>query len=204
MLTKTTASIALATALFAAPLTFSNSGIANADSRWSNPDRSHTVIRSDQRRYNRHIDRSLVLERRVNQRVRNETISLRRLMGIGKSYRGRRIEAVVVTLAPRRARGKVSLMVNGHSVDRERLGDRHVIRLDPGHRAVVGKTVRSLNLNVRGKATIKKIKVRLSAPRPYFVERRPVPKRRPVVHVHRHEPNPWVILNHVLYNLAQQ
>lgn len=211
MLTKTATTIAFAATVLAAPLAFLNSNSANADYRWSNPDRSNTVIRSTTRdhdrnhyRPNRHVKRDLVLERRINQRVRNETISLRRLMGIGKNYRGHRIESVVVTLAPRRTHGRVALMVNGHSVDRERLGERRVIRLDPGNRAIVGKTVRSLNLNVRGKATIKSVKVRLSAERPRYVERRPAPKPQKVVHVHRAEPNPWVILNRILASLPAQ
>ena len=71
--------------------------------------------------------------------------------------------------------------------------------------AVVGRTLRSLDLDIRGRAVIKSIKVRLSPRRAHVVERPPVvappPPPKQVVYVERSEPNPWIILARILHSL---
>lgn len=171
--------------------------------QWSNPNRDYNW--QDRKSYR--ASKSVRLERNIRRNFRNETIALRRTMNIGSDYRGHRVESIVITTKPRKSRGRLRLMVNGRAVDSERVGNSYKVRLTPQSRTVIGKTVRSLQLGVRGKVFIKDIRVNLTKP-----------KSRRQVHSRHSEPtviripaessstihdNPWVIFNSVLNSLPR-
>lgn len=105
-----------------------------------------------------------VLERTFNTRLRNETLGLLRGSGLKRDYRGYRVDAVIITLRPHKSRGRIGLVVNGYKVDAARIGDRRTIRLEPGHTDVLGRELRSLRLDVNGRAFVKDVRIKLSRP----------------------------------------
>jgi hypothetical protein len=117
----------------------------------------------DDRRYR--APRREVLTVPLRERFRNETLPLRKLLGLGPSYAGYKIKSVQVTLKPRRNRGRLLLLVNGHPVDGSRVRGAQMIELRPGHDKVLGRELHSLKLAVQGKASIERIRVEIVRPR---------------------------------------
>jgi hypothetical protein len=149
------------------------SGTALADAAWHGqpPLQTQTAPAawngwSDRDRGDRHAHRGVrdrtVLERTYNARLRNESLGLLRGSGLKRDYRGYRIDAVVVTLRPHKSRGRLGLIVNGYKVDAARIGDKRRIRLEPGRADVLGRELRSLRLDVRGRAFVKDVTIKLS------------------------------------------
>ncbi len=121
----------------------------------------------------------------LNRRYWNESIPLRRLLGLGPDYRGYRVQSVTVKLrSPRRHHyrhnshyggghghfqhrpARLSLLTNGYVADRARAGGSRRIKLYPGENDVLGREIGRMQLAVRGRAFIDSIKVELSPPRP--------------------------------------
>lgn len=121
--------------------------------------------RDSHRHYgHRGVRNTEVLERTFNTRVRNESIGLLRGSGLKRDYRGYRVEAVIVTLRPHKSRGRIGLLVNGYRVDAARMGGERRIRLDTGKLDLLGREIKRLRLDVKGRAFIKDVKIKLSHP----------------------------------------
>ncbi len=225
MLTKNLKTTALTAATFAAALIASD---ARADGgpyqEWEGYREAKFDRYDDYNRKNRKFRRqtkayrssdAVVLERKVFRYFRNDRIALRRVMKIGSDYRGHRIDSIVVTTKPGISRGRIRLLVNGRHVDSERLGKSYKVRLHPESRTVIGRTVRSIQLGIKGKVYIKNIKVKLAKPKKrrhaggYGHDRHnhrqePTVIRIPTDRSSRIENNPWVIFSHVLNGLPRQ
>jgi|GEM_PF-1763921 len=123
---------------------------------------THNTWGSDRDYTNRKARHHEVIERTFNQRIRNAGLPLLKRSGLKQDYRGYRIDAVVVTVRPGPSKGRIGLVINGKRVDAERLGDKRVIRLRPGDVDVLGRDLRSMRLDVRGRAFVKDVKIKMS------------------------------------------
>ena len=99
----------------------------------------------------------------LKQQVRNDTLPLRRMFGLDRSYRGRKLEKVIVHLQPHRTKGKLKLLVNGRAVDRELAMRDRTIELDPRRDLALLDDIRSLQLHVDGKVLIRRIELELKS-----------------------------------------
>ncbi|MBO6783360.1 MAG: hypothetical protein JJ899_08850 [Alphaproteobacteria bacterium] len=104
---------------------------------------------------------------RLHRRYAHETIPLRRLLELDGAYRGYKVREVTVVLRPHRSRGPLALVANGEVVDRARPREGRVLRLTPDDDRTLGRDLRRLQLDVRGRAFIDRIDVKLRAPRGY-------------------------------------
>jgi len=123
-------------------------------------------------RDNRHSDharrtpsRKIVVERRVHRRVVDGTLPIRRMLDLDRTYTGYRVKSVMVKIKPYRSHGRIKLLVNGDAVDRVRITDDKWITLRTDDDKTIGRGLKSLKLDVRGKVYIKVIKVILAEPR---------------------------------------
>ncbi len=101
----------------------------------------------------------------VHRRYFDEYIPLRRLLGLGRDYRGYRIQSVTVKVRPHKSRGRLALLANGYVVDRARAGHARRIELIPNGDRTLGRDLNRLQLAVRGRAFIDSIQVKLRPPR---------------------------------------
>jgi hypothetical protein len=124
--------------------------------RWNN-NRNHSSRRAVRAPARRHV-----LEKRIDRRVKNTTLPLRRMFDLGRDYKGYRIDAIVVKLRSKSRKGRVKLLVNGRAVDGQRVRGDETVRLRLNDSRVIGKSLKSLKLNVRGKMFIKNIKIKMS------------------------------------------
>ncbi len=140
-------------------------GTASAhDERGWNPRSQHYRIeRPEQLR--RHKPASEIVRVGLHRRYFDEAIPLRRLLGLGRDYRGYRVQSVTVKVRPHRTRARLGLLVNGEMVDRARARDTRRIELRPDDDRTLGRDVGRLQLAVRGRAYIDSIQVKLRPPR---------------------------------------
>jgi len=127
--------------------------------------------------------RHRILERRIDRRVENTVLPLRRLFDLGRDYTGYRVSTVVVTLRPLKHRGRVKLLVNGRAVDGQVIRRAGTIRLHLDGKRIVGRNLRSLQLDVRGKMFVKSIKIKLTRTpkrRHAAANHRPIPAARDI------------------------
>jgi hypothetical protein len=110
--------------------------------------------------------RKIVVERKIHRRVVNGTLPIRKLLDLDRSYKGYRVKSVAVKIRPGRSYGRVKLLVNGRTVDRERLNNDTWITLRTNEDKTIDRDLRTLELGVRGKVYIKDIKVTLAKPAP--------------------------------------
>lgn len=153
-------------------------GAAHAD---NNRHGGHGAKRGhvEQQTHNRHQRRQIeTVSARVHQRYANETVPLRRLFDLDRSYRGYRVRDVTVYLRPNASRGPVKLITNGEVVDQARPREGRVLRLRPGNDRTLGHDLGRLQLNIPGRAFIDRIDVTLRAPNGY---------RADVEHGHDHD-----------------
>ena len=156
-------------------------GTASADSNrgWKSRHHDHrTEQRIDARRHARDTE---IVRVGVHRRYFDTTIPLRRLLGLGRDYRGYRIQSVTVKVRPHRTRARLALLANGHVVDRARARHSRRIELRPDHDRTLGRDLGRLQLYVHGRAYIDSIQVKLRAPRHH---RRPHKVHR-TTHDHR-------------------
>jgi len=117
-----------------------------ADVRWRAP--ANQVVRVD-----------------LNRRYFDETIALRRLLGLDRDYRGYDVRSVNVRLRPHRGRASFDLLADGQVVDQSHRRDGGQIELRPGDENTLGRDLNRLQLAVRGRVYIESISVELRAPR---------------------------------------
>jgi len=110
----------------------------------------------------RHAPRQETLRARIDRRVVNGTLPLRRILGINSNYNGYRIESVTVKISPRHSRGGVRLIVDGRVADRHVGLNQRKIKLYPRRDDVIGREVGRLQLDVKGQAYINSVKVKLT------------------------------------------
>jgi len=168
-------------------------GEVNADNRDDDSYRySAWSMDNDHRddRYNKHHaskkkSSKMIVERKIHRRVVDDTLPIRRLLDLDGSYKGYKVKSVAVKIRPNRSYGRVKLLVNGQVVDRERIDNDNWITLRTDDDKTIGRDLKSLQLDVRGKLYIKDIKVTL---------KRPVSSRRHtnVNHQHRDDVPPKV------------
>lgn len=145
------------TSLFALALGLSAAPAAHAGEKHSHHHRGGVELSGTEDRR--------VISVRLNQRVRDEVIPLRSLLDLDGSFRGYKLEKVVVHLKRRRSAERLALIADGEVIDSRRARhDPHIV-LRPHSREVLGVTLRRLQLAVDGTAFIKSIDVRLDAPR---------------------------------------
>ena len=101
----------------------------------------------------------------VHRRYFDETIPLRRLLGLDGDYRGYSIQSVTVKVRPHKTRARLALIANGYVVDRARAHNARRIELIPDGNRTLGRDLNRLQLSVRGRAFIDSIQVKLRAPR---------------------------------------
>jgi hypothetical protein len=144
-------------------------GAASADQNrgWNTQSDRQTAHRQVDRRaaVPRHARGVEVVKVGLHRRYFDETIPLRRLLNLDRDYRGYRIQSVVVKVRPQKSRGRLALVANGHVVDRARSGQTRRIELTPDGDRTLGRDLRRLQLNVRGRAFIDSIQVKLRPPR---------------------------------------
>ncbi len=102
---------------------------------------------------------------RLHRRYQHESLPLRRLLDLDGQYRGYKVREVTVVLRPNRSRGPIALVANGDVVDRARPREGRVLRMKLDDNRTLGRDLRKLQLDVRGKAFIDRIDVKLRAPR---------------------------------------
>ena len=146
------------TATFAIAGCLSVGEVANADSPWKEPRNGHHW--SDYEEIDRHGGHK-TLKKDLRRTVRYDEIPLRRLFRLNNRYAGFRVESVSVKLKGNGNRGRVRLMVNGRITDSKRLQDRQLLDLRPTHNSVIGKDLKSLRLEIQGRAFVKSVKVHL-------------------------------------------
>ena len=160
----------LAAIVFTTSLAISGIGSANADDESSNnhTDRSshsyQTGHSDDGHGFKKHSNR-IVVSRKLNRRVVNDTLPVRKLLDLDRSYRGYRVKTVRVKVKPHRSHGRIKLLVNGHMVDRDHIDENKWITLRTDDDKTIGRDLRSLKLHIRGKAFIKNVEVTLAKPR---------------------------------------
>lgn len=153
-------------------------GAAHAD---NNRNSGHGAKRGhvEQQVHNRHQRHQIeTVSARVHQRYANETIPLRRLLDLDRSYRGYRVREVAVFLRQDASRGPIRLITNGEVVDQARPREGRVLRLRTGDDRTLGHDLNRLQLNIPGRAYIQRIEVTLRAPGGY---------RAAVEHDHDHD-----------------
>jgi len=148
--------------------------ILGASSASADQDRNRRVQSNHQTAHHQ-IDRRSEVRRRapavevvkvgLHRRYFDESIPLRRLLGLDRAYRGYRIQSVVVKVRPHKSRGRLALLANGYVVDRARAGRDRRIVLRPDHDRTLGRDLNRLQLLVRGRTYIDSIKVKLEPPR---------------------------------------
>jgi len=109
---------------------------------------------------------TVVVDRRIHRRVVNDTLPIRRLLDLDSSYRGYKVKSVAVKIRSNRSHGRIKLLVNGQVVDRERVNGENWITLRTDDDKTIGRNLRSLKLQIRGKVYIKDIRVKLKKPTP--------------------------------------
>ena len=109
-------------------------------------------------------NRTVVVDRKIHRRVENGTLPIRQLLNLDKSYKGYRVKSVAIKIRPDRSHGRVKLLVNNRTVDRERIDRENWITLRTDDDRTIGRDLRSLKLGVRGKVYIKDIQVTLAEP----------------------------------------
>lgn len=108
--------------------------------------------------------RPIILSQTIKRRIKNDTIPLRKLFGLGKKYNGYRVNAVLVKIKPKRNKGKLKLLVNGRKVDQQHTRSERWIHLKLDDNRTLGRDVQNLKLAVNGRVYIESIKVRMSKP----------------------------------------
>jgi hypothetical protein len=106
--------------------------------------------------------RSKVLKKSIDRRLKNTTLPLRRIFDLGPDYKGYRIDAVMVKLGAKKRRGRVKLRVNGRVVDHKRAGDGRVLWLRPADANVIGRGLKSLQLEIDGKMYVRDVKIKMT------------------------------------------
>ncbi|MDH5749656.1 MAG: hypothetical protein OEY85_10145 [Rhodospirillales bacterium] len=105
---------------------------------------------------------------RIGRIVQNETLPLRRLLGLDRKFLGYRVETVTVRIHSRpdrhMARGALRLIADGAVADHKRAGFERDVRLVPWNGGVIGRDFRTLRLDVRGRVRVRSIRVTLSRP----------------------------------------
>ena len=154
MFTKIFAAAAFAAALSAATIAPDAQAAPWGNDNWQRHGDSH-VSEVNHRRHK-------TVKRTIDRRVKNTTLPLRRLLGLDRDFNGYRINAVVVEVRPVRKRSRVALLVNGHAVDGEVVRGRETVRLRLDDDRIIGRDLKSLKLDVRGKVYIRDIKVKMT------------------------------------------
>lgn len=160
----------LAATVFTATLAIAGISSANADeqSTYNHNSRSsapyQTAHSDDGHGFKKQSNR-IVISRKLNRRVVNDTLPVRKLLDLDRSYRGYRVKTVRVKVKPHRSHGRIKLLVNGHTVDRDRIDENKWITLRTDGDKTIGRDLRSLKLRIRGKALIKNVEVTLAKPR---------------------------------------
>lgn len=105
------------------------------------------------------------VEVHLHQKVRNEVLPLRKILGLNDRYRGYDVRKIVIDLKPKHRAKRLSLVADGHIVDSERARNKHkvVLRLDDDR--TLGRDLRRLQLEVDGTAYIHSITAKLEAPK---------------------------------------
>lgn len=138
---------------------------ASADERRSWTSRHHDRQTERPAKVRRHAPATEVVRVGVHRRYFDESIPLRRLLGLDREYRGYRIQSVTVKVRPHRSRARLALVANGRVVDRARARHARRIELRPDDDRTLGRDLNRLQLSVRGRAYIDSIQVKLRAPR---------------------------------------
>ena len=141
-------------------------GIPAASADWSD-DRRHGHSHWDRHDHGPHggrygrAPRAEIVTIKLNDRVRNAVLPLRKLADLGRDYAGFRVMKVVVHLRPTDRKQRFNLLGNDRVLDRAHGRERRTVTLRPERPAILGETVRSLQLGVRGTARIKAIDIKL-------------------------------------------
>lgn len=144
---------------------------ATADAgNWSDPSwDSHNsrVERHNDRHNDRHHvrqapKRQKVTQKRIERRIKNTTLPLGRMFNLGRDNRGYRVDAVIIKARPYNNRSRVKLLVNGHAVAGKVIRHTDTIRLRLDNDRIIGRDLKSLKLDVRGKVFIKDIKIKMT------------------------------------------
>ena len=154
------------TSLFALALALSVAPAAQAGDGQSHH-RHHQHHHHDHRLGSDHaaIKERRTVSVRLNQRVRDEVIPLRRLLDLDRDFRGHKLEKVVVRLKRRHGTERLTLIADGEVIDSRRARRDARVVLRPDSREVLGVTLSRLQLAVDGSAFIRSIDVQLAAPR---------------------------------------
>lgn len=139
-------------------------------------DRDHRAERHGEVR--RHGPAVEIVRASLHRRYRDETIPLRRLLGLGRDYAGYRIQSVTVDVRTphearyrfrygelRRPQSGLVLLTDGNTADRAWASGRRRIELAPHGDRTLGRDFRTLQLAVKGPLFIDSIQVRLRPPR---------------------------------------
>lgn len=144
-------------------------GTASADQNrgWNKQSDRQTAHRQVDRRAAapRHARDVEVVKVGLHRRYFDESIPLRRLLNLDRDYAGYRIQSVTVKVRPQKSRGRLALVANGRVVDRARSGQTRRIELTPEGDRILGRDLNRLQINVRGRAFIDSIQVKLRPPR---------------------------------------
>ncbi len=97
----------------------------------------------------------------LNRQLFNETLSLRQLAGIGENYRGYTVESVIVEVQYSDYNSEIVLLADGRQEDSS-YSPQGSIQLRPRYRAVIGQDLRTLQLSIRGSASIGAITINLT------------------------------------------
>ena len=108
--------------------------------------------------------RKVVVERKIRRRIDGDTLPLRRLLDLDRSYNGYRVKSVAIKIKPNGSYGRIKLLVNGQVVDRERIDGEKWITLRTDDDKTIGRDLKTLRLGVRGNVYIKNIQVSLAKP----------------------------------------
>lgn len=128
--------------------------------------RPHSHSQSDRRHdVRRNAPNTEVVRVGVHRRYFDESIPLRRMLGLDRQYRGYRVQSVTIKVRPHRTRARLALLANGHVVDRARARHDRRIELRPDDDRTLGRDLNRLQLSIRGRAYIDSIQVKLRAPR---------------------------------------
>ncbi len=158
-----------------------NAASADEGRGWNSRSHDHPAERHANIRHHRPAVE--VVRVGVHRRYVHERISLRRLLGLDRDYRGYRIQSVTVKVRPNRTRARLALLADGPVVDRARARHARRVELRPDDNRTLGRDLNRLQLAVRGSAYIDSIQVKLRAPR--HDQRRQHARR--TTHDHRHQ-----------------
>lgn len=139
---------------------------AQADQSWNGPYGGHWHNSQTHAYAEPKGEKQKTLKKNLFRSVRREDIHLRRMFGLKNKgeYAGYEVNTIIVKLKGHNNRGRIRLMVNGRVTDAENIRGEQVIRLRAPNQTRIGQNLKSLRLDVDGKAFIKDIKIRMSRP----------------------------------------